>query len=161
MGKNRIDTFEFKTADLSELELRVAESQHAARYGMSDTRLRGMGVHSVFMDELRCFVDKDEYAADSLSLNDDEWRWAVAFRKVLGVGHGFYENAVPMRRRQLERHYEELATHDTAKGRKAAKVVAVRVQYVLAEKKPVGRIKYNDQINAYNYLFSQQISRKP
>lgn len=50
--------------------------------------------------------------------------WARAFKEVLGVGAHFYVNADTQRKDWLEAHYRELATHDTPKGRKAAKVVA-------------------------------------
>lgn len=59
--------------------------------------------------------------------------WAKAFHEVLGVGPEFYINASPYRRSYLERHYTELASHDTRKGRRAAKVVAKRVEYSLED----------------------------
>lgn len=62
--------------------------------------------------------------------------WAMAFEDVLGVGHEFYVNAKLDRKNYLEQHYTELASHDTRKGRKAAKVVAKRVMYALEAEEP-------------------------
>lgn len=62
--------------------------------------------------------------------------WAMAFQDVLGVSDLFYVKADFARKRWLEQHYTELASHDTSKGRKAAKVVAKRVMYSLEEREP-------------------------
>ena len=55
--------------------------------------------------------------------NNDELAWATAFTQVLGVGQYYYYDTHPTRKRWLEQHYKELATHDSKKGRRAAKVV--------------------------------------
>lgn len=102
---------------------------HAVPYG---------GVpHTVFHDEIMVQVSPHELAV-SAALPGDEWCWAVAFRIVYGVGEQFYEQAPAKRKRHLEQHTEELATHDTPKGRKAARVVAQRVRLTLEERKPLG-----------------------
>lgn len=67
----------------------------------------------------------------SYRLSDDEYRWALAFRVALGCGPNFYESAPRDRRRQLEAHHIERATHATAKGRKSAKVVAMYMRFKL------------------------------
>lgn len=111
---------------------------------------------------------------DFESLSADDQAWADAFGEVLGVGPNFYIKADPARKTWLENHYRELATHDTPKGRKAAKVVARMVAYKLAPggamklalhsavhdeivfKAAPGRVPastVNHQLDAYLYLF--------
>ena len=63
----------------------------------------------------------------------EEYRWDQAFARVLGTGTTFYLRASASRKRFLEQKYTELATHDTRRGRKAAAVVAYRVQLALDE----------------------------
>lgn len=71
-----------------------------------------------------------------MSLFPERRCWAKAFEDVLGVGNEFYVNARVDRKDYLERHYTELANHNTRKGRKAAKVVAARVMYALEDEEP-------------------------
>lgn len=169
-----------KAADLSTLEQRIAGrlAAHGAAYGTGTGtgKILGTDYNAAFHDELvyGTKLDRDEYAVDidCKGLTDDEWRWAVAFRKVLGVGHEFYEYAPRERRRHLEQHHRELAHNDTPKGRKAAKVVAVYTSYTLERRGmwrreylaidyKTGRTTSNDQIDAYNYLFGQMSKRGP
>lgn len=181
-----LETHGLADADLNELgrllaaqltSKRAAGKRAAlgAAYGMGVPRTMGSGIIGnrpdfIIMDEA-VTRDKDEYMAPS-SLPDEEWRWAVAFRKVLGVGEGFYENVSQQRRRTLQEHFKTLATHDTPKGRKAAKVVAIVASYALEGRGPVrfgvdwgmdfktgtGRIPrdvMDDQFDTYKYLIEQ------
>lgn len=153
-----IEAYGGVVADFKTLETRVAANMtrhigkspaHAARYGMSGARIRAMmhGETQYIVDPVERFVDPDRW-----NLSDDEWRWAVAFRKVLGVGHEFYEYAPRPRRKWLEQHYKELARNDTPKGRKAAKVVAVFVQYKLADRTPRASGWVNPQMQMYRSM---------
>ena len=96
----------------------------AAAYGMNPGQIRGNNPTQFWSD-------------DFASLSPDDQAWADAFGEVLGVGEMFYIRADPARKTWLENHYRELATHDTPKGRKAAKVVAHMVAYKLAPRGPV------------------------
>jgi len=90
-------------------------------------------------------------AAASYSIDyskPDEWRWAVAFRRVLGVGNNYYEFAPASRKRELEAHYRMLAQHDTPKGRRAAKVVKEMIAMTLEGRDARSRFDTGDAIHA-------------
>ena len=129
-------------ADLADLERRMVrqvgkKSALAAAYGMGGQKLADLA--QAFMKPGPSRPELD--AADNTD-NDEDWRWAVAFRVVMGVGPEFYERASMGRKRWLEQHHSDLATHDTPKGRKAAKVVAHRVKMTLEGR---GRAQLNDR----------------
>ncbi len=84
--------------------------------------------------------------------------WARAFFEVLGVAHSYYLGLSPAQRREREAHYTTLAKNDTQKGRRAARVVAVRVKYMLRGEM-YEKVKMNpsvqqfyDQITAYDFI---------
>ena len=145
-----LGTIEFKTggsptgrlhshqADAYRMMLQGMNAQHmmnrqagkmtnlAAGYGMSKSAFQGINFKS----------DPFGLGVDPANLTVDEWRWAVAFKQVLEVDPAFYAEAPYVRRRQLEQHYETIAKNDSPKGRKAAKVISIRVQLILDEKAP-------------------------
>lgn len=123
-----LPTHDLINADYSSLETRIAGSLSAdpklskqlmlgAAYGMSKPRMKEWMANGIRTDSIESACDKDH-------LSVAEWRWAVAFRTVLEVRDNFYENASAGRKRQLEQHYQAIAGNDSAKGRKAAKVIA-------------------------------------
>lgn len=136
----------------------------AAAYGMGTNRIMGNNPTQFWMDDL-----------GSLSAADQAW--ADAFGEVLGVGPNFYIKANRARKTWLENHYRELATHDTPKGRKAAKVVARVVAWQLAPSgpqllgvdfahdeiqvniktgvRPFGMSSVNRQMEVYRHLFGK------
>lgn len=66
----------------------------------------------------------------------DEYRWARAMAEVMRVPSSYYVYAPPEIKRERERVLEYLAQFDTHQGRRAAGVVARRVQFVLEGVEP-------------------------
>lgn len=113
----------FKTMDFAKTEARI---------------LRQLGAYQAITGRAATSVIYDEVARSwgITTLPPEQRRWALAFKAVLGVGMNFYADAPSARKRWLEAHYTELASHDTPKGRKAAKVVAHRVAAALGDEMP-------------------------
>lgn len=73
----------------------------------------------------------------------DEYRWARAMAEVMRVPSSYYVYAPPEIKRERERVLEYLAQFDTHQGRRAAGVVARRVQFVLEGVEPRPRFDVN------------------
>lgn len=165
---------EFKTMDFARVEQKVL--RHAQRYGTGAAQLAGAHFHTMFHDELQYVLGpRHERIDSSAGLDDNEKRWAAAFRKVYNVGKKFYEAQPAKARAKLQEQYTELAK----KGRgiaaqRAAEVLAVVAEYALEGKVPgpkplqfqggmTGRVqgtgalqsipKHDDQLDAYRFLF--------
>lgn len=140
--------FDIMTADYSQLERRIADQLRNKSKRTARAR-----AHAMFSAPYGTFMR----TAEEQLMTDDERYWNAAFQQVLGVGPYFYARADIARRRYLEAHYRELATRDTPKGRKAAKVVASYVQCSLARGRPTisADLAY-EQIDAYRYMFGRR-----
>lgn len=73
-------------------------------------------------------------------LPTDEYRWAKALFEAMRVPSSYYVDAPPEVKRERERMMEYLAQFDTHQGRRAAAVVAKRVQFVLEGVEPKPRL---------------------
>lgn len=102
---------------------------HARRRGKSVTQ--GGMLRNDFQD------------ANMHKLPAEEFRWARALREVMRAPSSYYINATPEVRRERERVLEYLAQFDTHQGRRAAGVVARRVQFVLEGVEPRPQLDIN------------------
>lgn len=81
--------------------------------------------------------------ANMHKLPAEEFRWARALREVMLVSSSYYIDATPEVKRERERVLEYLAQFDTHQGRRAAGVVARRVQFVLEGVEPRPQLDIN------------------
>lgn len=103
--------------------------------------------------------------ADHPHLSVEEWRWAVAFREVLGVGEQFYEKADQGRRKQLQEDYEALARTEQKQANKARRILARRVALTLEEAAPLSQQhikfgKHDDMVDAMYGTMTGRMSMK-
>lgn len=102
---------------------------HARRRGKSVTQ--GGMLRNDFQD------------ANMHKLPAEEFRWARALREVMRAPSSYYINAPFEVKRERERVLEYLAQFDTHQGRRAAGVVAKRVQFVLEGVEPRPQLDIN------------------
>lgn len=108
----------------------------AARAVASGNRIHGLIAYGGTWDEAVSFHLSPEARADGRGLTVDEWRWAVAFRKVLGVGSVFYEDIPANKRREVEQNTLAAANSKSAKSRRARRIITLRAIAALEEAKP-------------------------
>lgn len=149
-------------ADFSTLEKRVAIQLRDQLYG---TQLRGTIIHDEILTEFKT-LDEFYIEVHKNKLSIEEWRWAVALRRVYNVNASYFEEQKPTKRAEIIEKLMKLAERNNRAGCKAAEAVAIVVEMAIERKEPEGLSTFyteiaNNQLDAYRYLFSSNTSDGP
>lgn len=133
---------DFKTStqrgdDMIDAMRKQAEFFKGQQFGFNTPRGRGKSVTQGGM------LWNDFQVANMHKLPAEEYRWARAMAEVMRVPSSYYVDATPEVKRERERVLEYLAQFDTHQGRRAAGVVARRVQFVLEGVEPRPQLDIN------------------
>jgi len=166
----------FGALDFTALEKRYLETMaqqrtqakaaaHAGRYSVGpDAFLKGARIHGIVHDEVlvdfKTAFDQFDIATAKHKLSTEEWRWAVALRRVYNVNASYFEERKPKERAEIIKKLTELAKKNGRAGEKAAEAVAVVFEMAMDRKEPETQptmIDIETHMDSFRYLFEHMI----
>ena len=154
MSAGKLRAWDFGAADFTAIEKRIA----IMRAPMHDDE---------YLTEYKTLPPEFFVDATMHGLSMEEWRWAVALRRVYNVTAKYFEKRKPKERADIIGKLTELARKNGRAGRKAAEAVAIVFEMTLDRKEPRRPMIVDiegGQVDAYRYLFemlSTSKERKP